>query len=58
MKIQKLIIKNFKGIDDFEINFDGRNAVISGDNAAGKSTIADAICWTLFNKSALNQANE
>ncbi len=57
MKIQKLIIKNFKGIDDFEINFEGRNVIISGDNAVGKSTIADAICWVLFNKSALNQAD-
>ena len=57
MKIQKLIIKNFKGIDELEINFDGKNAVISGDNAVGKSTIADAICWILFNKSALNQAD-
>ena len=57
MKIQKLIIKNFKAIDDLEINFDGKNAVISGDNAVGKSTIADAICWILFNKSALNQAD-
>ena len=57
MKIVKLIIKNFKGIDNLEINFDGKNAVISGDNAAGKSTIADAICWALFNKSALNQAD-
>lgn len=57
MKIQKLIIKNFKGIYDIEINFEGRNAVISGDNAVGKSTIADAVCWALFNKSALNQAD-
>ena len=57
MKIQKLIIKNFKGIENLEINFDGKNAVISGDNAVGKSTIADAICWILFNKSALNQAD-
>jgi hypothetical protein len=57
MKIVKLIIKNFKGIDDLEINFDGKNAVISGDNAAGKSSVADAICWVLFNKSSLNQAD-
>jgi hypothetical protein len=57
MKIVKLIIKNFKGIDELEINFDGKNAVISGDNAAGKSSVADAICWGLFNKSSLNQAD-
>lgn len=57
MKIQKLIIKNFKGIETLEVNFNGKNAVISGDNACGKSSVADAICWALFNKSALNQAD-
>jgi hypothetical protein len=56
MKIQKLIIKNFKGIDDLEINFDGKNAVISGDNATLKTTIADSLYWVLEGKNSIGQS--
>ena len=53
MKIQKLKIENFKGIKTQEIDFDGENVAIYGENEVGKTTIADAIHWVLFDKDSL-----
>lgn len=39
---------NFKGIRDLHVNFGEDLTVISGRNAAGKTSIADAIMWVLF----------
>ena len=50
IKLQKLTIHNFKCIKDMEITFNGNNAVISGMNASGKSTIADSYFWLLTGK--------
>lgn len=46
--IKRIIIQNFKGIREKEIVFNSRNAKISGCNASGKTTIADAVTWALF----------
>ena len=45
MKIDKLVIQNFKGIDHFELNLSGESAVVYGQNGTGKSTVADAWYW-------------
>lgn len=50
--LKKLIIKNFKGCVDRTIEF-AKNTNIIGDNATGKTTIADALFWLLFNKNSL-----
>ena len=54
LTIEKLIIDNFKSYDKAEIDFKemGNNKIIqsSGENAAGKSTILDAICYLLYGK--------
>ena len=50
IKLIKMKLKNFKGIKDLEINFEGRNANIYGRNATGKTTIFDAFKWTFFDK--------
>lgn len=42
MKIEKIIIKNFRGIKSSELFFNG-HTVIVGDNNVGKSTIIEAI---------------
>ena len=58
MKEVKLIsieIENFKCFEYYKANFNGRNAVIAGRNASGKSSIADAYFWLLTGK---NMANE
>lgn len=48
--LNKMLIKNFKGIQDLEIKFDGKNTLISGYNGVGKSTVADAYLWTVTGK--------
>lgn len=50
---KKLIISNFKGTKELEINL-GMDTVISGANETGKTTIYDAILWALFGKNSQN----
>ena len=52
IKLIELSIQNFKGISFREIRFDGQDAVISGRNGEGKTTIYDALCWLLTGKDA------
>lgn len=54
IKLEKLILKNFKGIKEKEIIFSDKTN-ISGDNATGKSTIFDAYSWLLWGKDSLNR---
>lgn len=50
ISIKTITLENFKGIRSLTIDFDGRDADISGRNATGKTTIFDAISWLLFGK--------
>lgn len=50
IKINKLQINNFKGIKSFEMQVEGKNAVIQGMNGAGKTSAYDAFLWLLFGK--------
>ena len=50
IKIYNLKLRNFKGIKELEINFDGKDTNIYGKNATGKTTIFDAFKWLFFNK--------
>lgn len=50
MKLINLKLENFKGIKAFEVAVNGQNISIYGDNATGKTTIADAFSWVLFGK--------
>lgn len=43
MKIKNIKIKNFKGIENKEFQFDPSFTILVGDNASGKSSILDAI---------------
>lgn len=54
VKLLSLKLQNFKGIKDLEINFSDLTN-ISGDNAAGKTTIFDAYSWLLWDKDSLNR---
>lgn len=56
MKLNRLSIKNFKGISSFEIAPMGKSVSIYGDNASGKTTLFDAFTWLLFGKDSLNSA--
>ena len=56
MKLTKLELLNFKGLKSFTINLNG-NVVIRGDNATGKTTVFDSVCWLLFGKDSLDRAD-
>ena len=50
MQLVSLTLENFKCHEHLDIRFDGRNAAIYGQNAAGKSSIYDGLTWLLFGK--------
>ena len=50
IRIKSLRLQNFKCHSSLVLNFDGRNAVLYGDNATGKSSVYDALVWLLFGR--------
>lgn len=54
IKLEKLVIQNFKGCSDRTVEFSDRT-VISGANATGKTTILDAFMWLLFDKDSTGE---
>jgi chromosome segregation ATPase len=57
MRINKLSLLNFKGIKELIVEPNGRNVNAYGDNATGKTTIADAFNWLLNGKDSLNRSD-
>lgn len=57
MKLSAITLNNFKGIKFINFEFDGNDASIYGDNATGKTTIFDGLCWLLFGKDSLDRAD-
>lgn len=55
IKLLSLKLKNFKGIRDFTLDAEGRDIRVFGDNATGKTTLADAFMWLLFGKDSSNR---
>lgn len=55
MRIKKLKLTNFKGIRSLELNLNGEDVSIFGDNATGKTSIFDSFMWLMFDKNSLNQ---
>lgn len=55
--LNKLSIRNFKGIRDYELDPNGDSINVFGDNATGKTTLYDAFLWVLFGKNSEDQAN-
>lgn len=49
--LKKVHIQNFKNIKDMAIDFTDRTTV-KGQNGLGKTTVADAVMWVLFNKNS------
>lgn len=52
IRIKRLSLENFKCHGSLVLDFNGKNASISGDNATGKTSIYDALTWLLFGKDA------
>jgi len=57
MRLQRLDLTGFMGVGDYSLVLDGRNAVVLGRNAAGKSTLLSAYTWLLFNRDSRGQGN-
>ena len=57
IQLKQLKIRNFKGFKEFEVNADGQDLKIYGDNATGKSSLFDAFSWVLFGKDSHDSAN-
>lgn len=55
--LELININNFKGITDLSVRFDNRDAVISGKNASGKTSIYDALLWCLFEKDSQGKSD-
>lgn len=57
IKLMNLTLKNFKGIKDLEINVNGNDLGIYGDNGTGKTTVPDGFLWNLFGKDSNNRTD-
>ena len=55
--LNRIRLNNFKGIRNAEYSFDGKNAVVYGENGTGKTTLMDAMLWVLFGKDSNNRAD-
>ncbi|KIL46975.1 hypothetical protein KP77_25440 [Jeotgalibacillus alimentarius] len=53
--LEKLQLTNFKGVKSFTLDAAGGNVKVYGDNATGKTSLADAFVWLLFDKDTSNQ---
>ncbi|NFM72473.1 recombinase RecF [Clostridium botulinum] len=53
--LNSLKLKNFKGIKDLTIDFSNITNIF-GENGTGKTTIADAFMWLLFDKDSHDRA--
>lgn len=56
LRILSLTLDNFKGQRHLPLDFGGKSATIYGDNAAGKTTLYDAVTWLLFGKDSHGQS--
>lgn len=56
MRLKKLELTNFMGIRHFVLEPDGKDVSVFGRNATGKTTIATAISWLLFDKDTHGKA--
>lgn len=55
MRLKKITLTNFQGIENMTIDFNKDLVKIYGDNATGKTTIANAFSWLLFDKSSAGE---
>jgi DNA repair exonuclease SbcCD ATPase subunit len=53
MKILSLQAENFKNLKAVELKLDGKGAIITGKNGAGKSSVLDAVCVAFGGKKAM-----
>jgi DNA repair exonuclease SbcCD ATPase subunit len=57
LRIKSLALRNFKGVRSFEMHVDGEDTTIRGRNGTGKTTLADAMSWLLYDKDSAGRAD-
>lgn len=57
IKLLKMTIRNFKGIQAYELTPEGETVNVQGDNGTGKTTLYDAFLWALFGKNSNDQSD-
>ena len=45
MRLQKLELSHFKGIEKYNLDLNGQSATVRGKNSSGKTSLADAYVW-------------
>lgn len=55
IKLLSIHYHNFKGIKDFTLAPEAKNAAVFGANASGKTTLFDGFTWLLFGKNSDEQ---
>lgn len=53
--LNKMTIRNFKGIKDFTLDADDQSINVAGDNGTGKTTLYDAFLWCMFGKDSTDK---
>jgi len=48
IELLNLVLSNFKGIQSFDLSVNGHDAIVSGANGTGKTSLFDAWLWLLF----------
>ncbi len=56
-RLERLTLRNFKGVTDFSIDARADDREVRGDNATGKTTLRDAIFWLATGKDSAGRAN-
>lgn len=57
IKLNELIIQNFKGVKNFTLKAEGKDCLIRGVNGSGKTTCMDAFLWLLFGQDSQGKSD-
>lgn len=57
MKLLKMKLENFQGIKSLELDMQGKDCSVYGDNGTGKSTIYNAFTWLMYGKPSTQEKN-
>jgi DNA repair exonuclease SbcCD ATPase subunit len=55
LECEELTLRNFKGIENLTVRIPSAGLDVYGRNASGKTTLADAFMWLLFDKDSANR---
>lgn len=58
IKINRLVLENFKCHAFLNLCFEGESRSIYGDNATGKTSVYDALVWALFGKDSMGNGEK